>query len=75
MFSMAMWMAVVVAPAQILMGDMQRPRTRSSTSRPSSPRWKATGTAERRAPEMLFGMPDMKDGVTRYKIELPWPAR
>lgn len=43
MLSMAMWMALIVAPVQALIGDAHGLNT-LSTSRRRSPRWKATGT-------------------------------
>ena len=42
MFSMAMWMAALVAPIQMVAGDQHGLNT-LSTSRPRSPPWKATG--------------------------------
>ena len=45
--------------------------TRCNTSPPRSPRWKATGTARRPAPLILFGLPNMKTEHTDYAIEIP----
>ena len=57
MFSMAMWMAVIVAPIQIVAGDQHGLNTRN-TSRRRWPRWRATGTREPGTPLILFGMPE-----------------
>ncbi len=71
MFSMAMWMAAIVAPIQILAGDAHGLNTLEHqpakvmgmeghyTSHPDG------------APLILFGLPDQKAGVVRYAIEVP----
>ncbi|MGI3778292.1 MAG: cytochrome ubiquinol oxidase subunit I [Janthinobacterium lividum] len=71
MFSMAMWMAVIVAPIQILVGDasgLEVLKYQPAKLAAMEGSWHA----ERRAPELLFGVPDMKDGVTRHQIAIPW---
>ena len=45
MFSMAMWMALIVAPIQAFIGDQHGLNTLEHTSRPRSRRWKAIGKA------------------------------
>jgi cytochrome d ubiquinol oxidase subunit I len=70
MFSMALWMAVIVAPLQILVGDMsglEVLKYQPAKLAAMEGNWHA----ERRAPELLFGVPDMKAGVTRHKVEVP----
>jgi cytochrome d ubiquinol oxidase subunit I len=70
MFSMAMWMAAIVAPAQIVMGDLHGLNTlkyQPAKIAAMEGDWEPT----RDAPEILFGIPDMAAQVTRYKIELP----
>ena len=71
MFSMAMWMAAIVAPIQILAGDAHGLNTLEHqpakimameghyTSHPDG------------APLILFGIPDQAAGVMRYAIEIP----
>jgi cytochrome d ubiquinol oxidase subunit I len=71
MFSMAMWMATVVAPIQILAGDQHGLNTLEHqpakvmameghfTSHPDG------------APLVLFGWPDQLAGEMRYSIEIP----
>ncbi len=70
MFSMAMWMAAVVAPAQVVMGDIHGLNTLKYQPAKIAA-LEGDWTTQRDAPEILFGIPDMKDEVTRYKIELP----
>jgi cytochrome d ubiquinol oxidase subunit I len=71
MFSMAMWMAALVAPIQILAGDQHGLNTLEHqpakvmameghfTSHPNG------------APLILFGLPDQAAGQTKYAIEIP----
>ena len=71
MFSMAMWMATLVAPIQILAGDQHGLNTLEHqpakvmameghyTSHPDG------------APLILFGLPDQAAAVVRYKVEVP----
>ena len=70
MFSMAMWMAALVAPAQIVMGDIHGLNTlHYQPAKIAAMEGDWDGRSD--APEILFGIPDMKNEVTRYKIELP----
>ncbi len=71
MFGMAMWMAVLVAPVQVLMGDLHglntlhyQPAKVAALEGDWEPR--------RGAPEILVGWPDMKAETTRYAITVPW---
>ncbi len=71
MFSMAMWMAALVAPIQIIAGDQHGLNTLEHqpvkimameghfTSHPDG------------APLILFGLPDQKEGVMKFPIEIP----
>ncbi len=68
---MAMWMAVLVAPVQVLMGDLHglntlhyQPAKVAALEGDWEPR--------RGAPEILVGWPDMKAETTRYAITVPW---
>jgi cytochrome d ubiquinol oxidase subunit I len=70
MFSMAMWMATVVAPIQILAGDAQGLNTlkyQPAKLAAMEGHW----TTERRAPELLFGIPNMKTERTDYAVGIP----
>ena len=71
MFSMAMWMAALVAPIQIFAGDQHGLNTLEHqpvkvmameghfTSHPNG------------APLILFGLPDQAEGEMKYAIEIP----
>lgn len=70
MFSMAMWMAVAVAPAQAVFGDMQglwavhyQPQKVAAMEG----HWET----QRGAPLILFGLPDMEREETRMAISIP----
>jgi cytochrome d ubiquinol oxidase subunit I len=70
MFSMAMWMAAVVAPLQVAMGDIHGLNTlkyQPAKIAALEGDWEPA----RDAPEILFGIPDMRAEVTRYQISLP----
>jgi cytochrome d ubiquinol oxidase subunit I len=70
MFSMAMWMALIVAPIQIVAGDMHGLNTLEHQPAKIAA---MEGHYETRngAPLILFGMPDDKAGKTRYAVEIP----
>jgi len=70
MFSMAMWMAAIVAPAQIIMGDLHGLNTLKYQPAKIAA-MEGDWDAQKDAPEILFGIPDMQAETTRYKIELP----
>ncbi len=70
MFSMAMWMAAIVAPAQIVMGDIHGLNTLQYQPAKIAA-MEGDWVGQKDAPEILFGIPDMQNEVTRYKIELP----
>jgi cytochrome bd ubiquinol oxidase subunit I len=71
MFSMAMWMAAAVAPAQAFFGDMQglwalhyQPQKVAAMEG----HWETQAPA----PLILFGIPDMAREETRMKVEIPY---
>ena len=70
MFSMAMWMAAIVAPVQLVIGDFH-----GVNSYEHQPVKIAAAEGhfetEKPAPLVLFGMPDAAAGEMRYKIEIP----
>ncbi len=70
MFSMAMWMAVLVAPLQIVAGDMQGLNTRQYQPAKIAA-LEGDWNTERGAPLILFGMPNMKTETTDYALEIP----
>lgn len=70
-FSMAMWMAAIVAPVQILVGDMHGLNTlqhQPAKIAAMEGHWRT----ERAAPELLFGIPNMKQERTDYAIGIPY---
>jgi cytochrome d ubiquinol oxidase subunit I len=72
MFSMAMWMAALVAPLQIAMGDLHGLNTlRYQPMKIAAMEgdWEPSGPDG--APLILFGLPDMEAEKTLYKIEIP----
>ena len=72
MFSMAMWMALIVTPIQIVAGDMHGVNTlEHQPAKVAAMEGHYEGFPEGRAPLILFGLPDDAAGVTRYKVELP----
>jgi len=70
MFSMAMWMASIVAPIQIIAGDLHGLNTLEYQPAKVAA---MEGHFETRtgAPLILFGIPDMAAEETRYVIEIP----
>ena len=71
MFSMAMWMAAIVAPIQILAGDQHGLNTlEHQPAKIAAIEGHFEG--ERGAPLILFGMPNMAAGRTDYALKLPY---
>ncbi|MGE0152664.1 MAG: cytochrome ubiquinol oxidase subunit I [Reyranellaceae bacterium] len=70
MFSMAMWMAAIVAPLQAVVGDMHGLNTLQHQPAKVAA---MEGHFETRAgqPLILFGWPDMAREETRHAIEIP----
>ena len=69
---MAMWMAAIVAPLQIGMGDLHGLNTLEHQPMKIAAMegdWEPSGPDG--APLILFGMPDMAKERTDYKIEIP----
>jgi len=70
MFSMAMWMAAIVAPAQIVMGDIHGLNTlehQPAKIAAMEGNWAPTNGA----PLTLFGLPNMAKERTDYAVEIP----
>jgi cytochrome d ubiquinol oxidase subunit I len=71
MFSMALWMATIVAPLQIAMGDAHGLNTlhyQPAKIAAMEGAWKP----EARAPLRLFAIPDMGEQTNHYSVEIPW---
>jgi cytochrome d ubiquinol oxidase subunit I len=70
MFSMAMWMAAIVAPIQIFAGDQHGLNTLEYQPAKIAA-LEGHYETQRGAPLILFGLPDNEAARTRYKIEIP----
>ena len=70
MFSMAMWMAVIVAPLQIVAGDLHG--LNSLIYQPAKvAAMEGHFDTRKGAPLILFGLPDMAAEQTKYAVEIP----
>jgi cytochrome d ubiquinol oxidase subunit I len=70
MFSMAMWMATIVAPIQLVAGDMHGLNTlRHQPAKIAA--IEGHFETQRGAPLILFGVPDMEEERTKYAISIP----
>lgn len=70
MFSMAMWMAAIVAPMQVVAGDMHGLNTLEHQPRKVAA-MEGHFDTRRGAPLVLFGIPDAEAEQMNYAIELP----
>jgi cytochrome bd ubiquinol oxidase subunit I len=70
MFSMAMWMAVVVAPIQILAGDQHGLNTQQYQPAKVAA-LEGDWDTQPGTPLILFGMPDMQTERTDWAVEVP----
>jgi cytochrome bd ubiquinol oxidase subunit I len=70
MFSMAMWMATIVAPLQIFAGDMHGLNTLEYQPAKVAA-MEGHYETHASAPLILFGIPDDAAEVTRYQIAIP----
>ncbi len=72
MFSMAMWMAAIVAPLQIAMGDLHGLNTlEHQPMKIAAMEGDFDPSGPNGAPLILFGLPNMAKQRTDYKIEIP----
>ncbi len=71
MFSMAMWMAAIVAPIQMVAGDLHGLNTLEHQPAKIAA-MEGHFETESSAPLLLFGMPDMEAGETKYAIGIPY---
>ncbi len=72
MLSMAMWMIVIVAPIQAVIGDFHGLNTlqhQPAKIAALEGHWENRGNEA--LPLILFGIPDMEQETTKYAIELP----
>ena len=70
MLSMAMWMIVAVAPLQIIAGDVQGLNTLKYQPAKIAA-IEGDWMSRRRAPEILFGVPNMRTQRTDYALKMP----
>lgn len=70
MFSMAMWMAVIVAPLQIAVGDIHGLNTLEYQPAKIAA-MEGDYETEKGSSLILFGIPDDKAEITRYQIAIP----
>ncbi|MGE3247054.1 MAG: cytochrome ubiquinol oxidase subunit I [Beijerinckiaceae bacterium] len=70
MFSMAMWMAALVAPLQIAAGDLHGLNTLEHQPAKIAA-MEGHFETQKGAPLILFGMPDMEQERTKYAVEIP----
>ncbi|MCJ2020261.1 cytochrome ubiquinol oxidase subunit I [Methylobacterium sp. E-065] len=71
MFSMAMWMAALVAPAQILAGDAHGLNTLEHQPAKVMAMEGHYQSHPDGAPLVLFGLPDQEAGTIRYAVKIP----
>jgi cytochrome d ubiquinol oxidase subunit I len=70
MFSMALWMALIVAPIQAMIGDFHGLNTlqyQPAKVAAMEGHWET----EKGVPLLLFGIPDMQEETTKYAIGIP----
>ena len=70
MFSMAMWMAALVAPLQVVAGDVHGLNTLEHQPAKIAA-MEGHFESQEGAPLILFGIPDMEDEETTHRIEIP----
>ncbi len=71
MFSMAMWMAAIVAPIQIFAGDMHGLNTLEHQPMKVAAMEGHFESYERAAPLILFGIPDSEEETVHYQVAIP----
>ncbi|MDY8109352.1 cytochrome ubiquinol oxidase subunit I [Fulvimarina sp. 2208YS6-2-32] len=73
MFSMAMWMAVIVTPVQIMAGDLHGINTlEHQPAKIAAMEGHFEANDEGPLPLILFGLPDMEAGETKYAVKVPY---
>ena len=74
MFSMAMWMAALVTPLQILAGDMHGLNTLEHQPQKVMAMEGHFESHPNGAPLILFGIPDSDDKKVRFALEVPYAS-
>ncbi len=70
MFSMAMWMLAIVAPVQLVLGDLHGGNTFEHQPAKLAA-MEGHFETQRGAPAILFGIPSVEEGRTRMAVEVP----
>ncbi len=73
MFSMALWMALIVSPIQAFVGDAHGLNTleyQPAKLAAIEGHWENKG--DEATPLILFGLPDMDEERTKYSLEIPY---
>jgi cytochrome d ubiquinol oxidase subunit I len=70
MFSMAMWMALLVAPAQLVIGDLHGLNTLAHQPQKVAA-MEGHWETRRRAPMILFALPDQEREANRLELGIP----
>ncbi len=71
MFSMALWVIAIVAPLQLIAGDQHGLNTLAHQPAKVAAMEGHFEAEQTGAPLILFGLPDMQAGETRYALEVP----
>lgn len=71
MFSMAMWMAALVAPVQVIAGDLHGLNTLEHQPAKVMAMEGHFQSHPAGAPLILFGLPDQEEETVRYALEIP----
>ncbi|MBS0967369.1 cytochrome ubiquinol oxidase subunit I [Nissabacter archeti] len=73
MFSMAMWMALIVAPIQAMIGDAHGLNTlKYQPAKIAAIEGHWENPKDEATPLILFGLPDMEEERTKYAVEIPY---
>ncbi|CAD5107914.1 cytochrome ubiquinol oxidase subunit I [Zestomonas carbonaria] len=73
MLSMAMWMALLVAPVQAFIGDLHGLNTlKHQPAKIAAMEGHWDNSSGEPTPLILFGWPDMEREETRFKLEIPY---
>ncbi|WP_416637195.1 cytochrome ubiquinol oxidase subunit I [Pseudomonas sp. OHS18] len=73
MFSMALWMALLVAPIQAVIGDFHGLNTlKHQPAKIAAIEGHWDNSSGEPTPLILFGWPDMQREETRFKVEVPY---
>lgn len=73
MFSMALWMALIVAPIQAVVGDAHGLNTlQYQPAKIAAIEGHWENLDDKPSPLLLFGIPDMQAETTHYAVEIPY---